>query len=666
MIFLKGIKEMNKSFGHQQQTDELASMANFKELMQQMHKTNAQLETERIELQVKAAKLKEELDQVRVEKENLNRKFLNADQLNQRLQSERSDVDANFRRQLDLKQTELLHLNNELASQRDDNERLKTENESLFQTLADHEQLKLTHAQLTQHYEQLYSQASEIVAGNQLLNEQLQTNALQIQQLSQLVEDYQMKIDHLEHCNSELNTQKINLDMKLVAVECRLAETESDLKELNLLRNSKMNVEKLNQLNKDLELELLEKNELIEQLNQAKDFLAENNSKLLTNNIRIQLFVESMGLDLNSLETNANVNEYDSLRSEFKEVQYQLNEIKILNQQLEINQQNFKDLINNKELEIKSLLSQLNEMKLKFEALTSIVKLDATEQTDFVNIEEQQNYSEQLAQYELNFNNIQNENEQLSNQLDETRSELNELKQKYEEAVKDKSRENSQELLNELNTVKAKYEETVQKQNGLEQLNLKLKAKLKQFVKEQQKNASLLAEQKSNSSVPSVSPVPPMDSQAELTAAQNEVAKLEELVESLKTQISSKTSQLDESNSETARLTRLLEQKTLQVTQLDSGANKSTGDASWSSEANLICFGSRTASQDLCSHVASRVDELKNGMNLFLLNNDLKIQAAYKEAIKYKEKTIQLEEELNNESTQIWSQNTNLMSSIPI
>ena len=187
-----------------------------------------------------------------------------------------------------------------------------------------------------------------------------------------------------------------------------------------------MNTEKINQLNKDLELELLEKNELIEQLNQAKDFLAENNSKLLTNNIRIQLFVESMGLDLNSLETNTSVNEYDSLRSEFKEVQFQLNEIRILNQQLEINQQNFKDLISNKETEIKSLLSQLNEMKSKFEALTSIIKLDASEQTDLVN--QEQNYSEQLALYENSFNNIQNENELLSKQLDETRTELNELK----------------------------------------------------------------------------------------------------------------------------------------------------------------------------------------------------------------------------------------------
>ena len=53
----------------------MTSMATFKDLMQQMHKTNAQLETERIDLQVKSSKLKEELEQVRIEKENSNLLF---------------------------------------------------------------------------------------------------------------------------------------------------------------------------------------------------------------------------------------------------------------------------------------------------------------------------------------------------------------------------------------------------------------------------------------------------------------------------------------------------------------------------------------------------------------------------------------------------------------
>ena len=48
--YQQGIKEMNKSFGYQQQCDEMASMQNFKDIMQQLQKTNDQLETERIDL----------------------------------------------------------------------------------------------------------------------------------------------------------------------------------------------------------------------------------------------------------------------------------------------------------------------------------------------------------------------------------------------------------------------------------------------------------------------------------------------------------------------------------------------------------------------------------------------------------------------------------------
>jgi hypothetical protein len=150
---------------------------------------------------------------------------------------------------------------------------------------------------------------------------------------------------------------------------------------------------------------LNEKNELIEQLNQAKDFLAENNSNLLTNNIRIQLFVESMGLELTSLETSSAVNEYDSLRIECKQIQFQLNEMKILNQQLEINQQNYKDLISNKELEIKNLTNQLllNSSKEN--------KVDASEQTDeeddLVIKKELEQARLEMAQFKLKYEETQ-------------------------------------------------------------------------------------------------------------------------------------------------------------------------------------------------------------------------------------------------------------------
>lgn len=510
---------MNKSFGQQQQTDEMTSMATFKDLMQQMHKTNAQLETERIDLQVKSSKLKEELEQVRIEKENLNRKYLNSDQINQRLQNERIEIDLNFKRNIDLKQNEISHLNNELNSQREENERLRNENEMLIQSLTEYEQLKLNHDQLTQHYEQLYNQASEIVTGNQVLSEQTQAQTLEIHRLNQLIEDYQLKIDHLEHCNSELNTQKINLDMKLVLIENKLAECECDLRELNILRNSKLDVDKLTQLNKDLKLELTEKNELIEQLNQAKDFLAENNSNLLTNNIRIQLFVESMGLELTSLETSSAVNEYDSLRIECKQIQFQLNEMKILNQQLEINQQNYKDLINNKELEIKNLISQINSKE---------DKVDASEQTD--------------------------ENDLvIKKELEQTRLEMDQFK--------------------------LKYEETIEKQANLEQLNLKLKAKVKQLLKQ---------------------PV----------------------VATTTINVSTNTDELSKMCSESIQTDEIL---------LNS--------------ENLIEFGSKIVANDLNNYVSQRVDDLKNDMTIFLLNNEVKVQNALREALKYKNLLNNLEKE---------------------
>lgn len=568
--YQKGIKDMNKSFGQQQQTDEMTSIQSFKELMQHMHKANAQLETERIDLQVKVSKLKEDLEQTRIEKENLNRKFVNTDQLNQKLQSERNEVELNYRRQIDLKHNELIHLNSELNNEKTDNEKLKLENESLNQQLTDYEQLKLNHTQLTQHYEQLYNQASEIVTGNQLLNEQVQQNVVQIQQLNQLVEDYQLKIDHLEHCNSELNTQKINLDMKLASSENKIADFESDLKELNHLRNSKLNIEKLNQLNKDIELELLEKNELIDQLNQAKDFLAENNSKLLTNNIRIQLFVESMGLELSSLDSNASVKEYDSLRTEFKEAQFQLNEIKIFNKQLEINQQNFKDSINLKELEIKNLLNQLNDLK-------SVVKLDQSEQCD-------------LTDYQTNFTEIQTENLSLNIQLEETKRELNDLKQKYEKNTTNEQANN--DLITELNAVKLKYEETVQKQTNLEQLNLKLKAKLKYVLKQQQQ-----------------------------TVADNQTVSNETQTEPIQIQV-------------------------VEALNVES----------------LIQFGSKIATSDLHDHVARRVDELKNSMNLFLLNNEVKIQTANKEILQLKSKVKQLEIEQTHSQIEPLSDSISLIN----
>ena len=230
--YQQGIKEMNKSFGYQQQCDEMASMQTFKEIMQQLQKTNVQLETERIDLQVKCARHKEDADQLQVEKDNLNKKFLNADQTSQRLQAERAEFEANYRRQLELKNAELAEMTGNFLSLSQNYEALQAENRELLIVKAQYEQLVEANQQLTQHYEELYAQAADIVNGNQLLNQQVQECTSQIESYESQFNDYNMQIDHLQSCNSELNTKKINLDMKVQDMEEKLAQAHVDLREI--------------------------------------------------------------------------------------------------------------------------------------------------------------------------------------------------------------------------------------------------------------------------------------------------------------------------------------------------------------------------------------------------------------------------------------------------
>ena len=105
--YQQGIKEMNKSFGYQQQCDEMASMQTFKDIMQQLQKTNVQLETERIDLQVECARWKDESEKLHMEKENLNKKYINSEQTNQRLQTERVELESTYKNHLEQKQNEL-------------------------------------------------------------------------------------------------------------------------------------------------------------------------------------------------------------------------------------------------------------------------------------------------------------------------------------------------------------------------------------------------------------------------------------------------------------------------------------------------------------------------------------------------------------------------------
>lgn len=205
---------------------------------------------------------------------------------------------------------------------------------------------------------------------------------MQIAQLEEIVEEYQLKLDHLGHCNSELNTQKINLDMKLAEMEAKLENYELDLKDLQMLKNSKIEIEKLQKRFKELEIDLQEKNDLIEQLNQAKEYLVENNSKLLTHNIKIQLFVESMGLDLENMESNASVKEYEFLRNQFKESQMEINELTAKNKEIVLSSSVLAEKIGAKERELSDLQCKFQELNSEMSLLRARVLNDVATQCD--------------------------------------------------------------------------------------------------------------------------------------------------------------------------------------------------------------------------------------------------------------------------------------------
>ena len=390
------------------------------------------------------------------------------------------------------------------------------------------------------------------VKGNQILNEQVSANAMQIAQLEEIVEEYQLKLDHLGHCNSELNTQKINLDMKLAEMEAKCERYEFDLKDLQMLKNSKVEIEKLQKRFKELEIDLQDKNELIEQLNQAKEYLVENNSRLLTHNIKIQLFVESMGLDLENLESNASVKEYEFLRNQFKESQAEINELKAKNKEAVFNANVLADKISSKERELNDLQAKFQELHTELDAFKERVFTDAASQWDEnevpETVEDRQNKQSQedfIKQIQFNFSELQNENDELLNEVSELKEKLvglEDLKRKYE-TLKHELEENevqqkvvdglesetkaelqtiqqnqddfikqiqfnfnelqneNDELLNEvselkerlagLEAIRNKYEalnqeleENKKQLSSVEQNNAKLKAKLKQYVKQ--------------------------------------------------------------------------------------------------------------------------------------------------------------------------------------
>lgn len=164
---------------------------------------------------------------------------------------------------------------------------------------------------LSHHYEQLYNQYNEMMNESALLCEQDQQRQTLVSELEQQLSDAQMKCEHLSQCNSELNTIKCEMELRLAEQSERFEQMEKDLGDLASLRESKNELAMCKERLGKLEAELDEQRDLVEQLNQAKEFLAENNSKLLTNIIKIQLFVESMGLDQAEIDSVPKVRAYE-------------------------------------------------------------------------------------------------------------------------------------------------------------------------------------------------------------------------------------------------------------------------------------------------------------------------------------------------------------------
>jgi chromosome segregation ATPase len=149
------------------------------------------------------------------------------------------------------------------------------------------------------------------VNGNELLHEQSQHQATLISDLEQQLGELRLKCEHLSEANSELNTAKCEAELRHAELKEACDQMAADLKDLDTLRECKNELSTCKQRLVKVEAELDEQRDLVEQLNEAKEFLAENNSKLLTNIIKIQLFVESMGLDHSDIDSVPKVRAYE-------------------------------------------------------------------------------------------------------------------------------------------------------------------------------------------------------------------------------------------------------------------------------------------------------------------------------------------------------------------
>ncbi len=144
----------------------------------------------------------------------------------------------------------------------------------------------------------VYNQANELVEKNQHLEIQLKNSKQSNSELSTTCSDLKMRCEILSDENVDLNRQSISNQIQIEQLNTELNLKQNDLNKFNELKRINSNLNQVNELNRRLELELKDKNDLIEQLNHAKDFLETTNSQLLLKNVKMQLFLEDMGLSV--------------------------------------------------------------------------------------------------------------------------------------------------------------------------------------------------------------------------------------------------------------------------------------------------------------------------------------------------------------------------------
>lgn len=275
-----------------------SSSSIYKGIIDEIQKLNAKLETEKIDLEVKCNQLSEQITRLEQEKENLNKKYQAADQERQRYVNERDAYNLKHMTIVKIKDDEIETLNDTLRQLNENFTCLEEERNNLLVVKSEYEQLQVTYAELTKQYQQLYDQANELINTNQVINNELNLIKRLNDELNLNLSESKMKVEHLENENAELNRLNIGYELKLKDLNEQFEVKINEVNELNVYKRELVSINELNSKIERLTLEVDDKNELIEQLNKAKDFLETTNSQLLTKNIRMQLYLENMGVNV--------------------------------------------------------------------------------------------------------------------------------------------------------------------------------------------------------------------------------------------------------------------------------------------------------------------------------------------------------------------------------